>query len=221
MINRRNNRRMKNNRKNKERSVNYVNNAQNVQTDRVEYKLQENVTRMKYLRGWVGIYAISATPQFIPLANALTYGLGPTERIGDRVRIHKIDYRLSITAADLTNVVRIMWIYVRGNPTSFATSDFLEAGPSTFIDVYSQIIPYVKGQTIEVLYDRTFSVCQNSDTSIVHEEGSVHVGRNFMYDINNPLASLSGDIYWFCASDSGVVTHPQVVMNPKVWFTDL
>jgi hypothetical protein len=212
-------------RKNKKTSTkNRENRVQAINQDNISHTplqlLSDNVLNRRWVR-YTNVFQCTTSGTLYKYAAGIAQGTASDTRVGDCIKLSHLDFRLSIRAGDATNIVRYGWIYIHGDPRGTTVlGDFLDVGPSTTPDIYSMYYPYLKGLRYTVLLDNTVSVVINGNTSVLHREGRIPINKHVTY-IYSTTTAISGDILFFAISDSGVVTHPQIDLDTKLYFSCL
>jgi len=221
---RRNNKNNNKKRRNSKKSTRSVanrpdSNKNTVVTDKPTINLNERNLYKKFSIYGTSVQGVTNTGIYYSLAGAIGQGTASTARIGDIVFINRCDLRLSIQAGDTNNQVRAILLY-SVEPVITSPYDYLDNGPSAAYDILSYWKPYLDGNVINVLYDKTWTLTDGAETQYVHEEISIPINKRIVYAFgtNTPL---SGALYLMFFSDSGLAPHPQVNLNPRWWFRDL
>lgn len=156
-----------------------------------------------------GVYSLSNSSQ----------GITGGQHIGDECTLRDLDFRMLVSVADSTNVVRVSivrWkpnigyaacsasaIYKTTSSGLVLTSGFQEDGE----DQYS------------VLYDEVFTLASAGGNP---EQIYRLIKRkfNFHQDFLTSTANTSNNLFLLITSDSGAATDPQVQFQSTIGFTD-
>jgi len=156
-----------------------------------------------------GVYALSNTSQ----------GQTGGQHIGDESTIKGLEFRMLVTVADSTNVVRatiVRWkpnigyvgcsaaaIYKTTTALLNLTSGFLEDGEDMYQVLYDEVIPLAAaGGNPEQVY------------RLIKRK------LNFRCDFLTNTSNCSNNLYLLLTSDSAAATDPQVQFYSQIAFTD-
>ena len=188
--------------------------------DRVARKLGDGIPKnLKVIQNQYN-QSTSAGGFSFDFGGAVGQGLQVFQRIGDIIRISHVDFRIHMIVADVTNLLRFTLVYVHGFDIGAAFNNFFSNGVSGAPDVTSMFLPYARGKSFEVLYDRSYNLTQQSNNTQIITDFSVPVGRTISYQQSSPV-SLAGNLYLIVMSDSSVAPHPNWQGTTRFWFSDL
>jgi len=148
-------------------------------------------------------------------------GVEAFERIGDRIMVRRVDFRMQFIYADSTNMVRIALVrFPSVTPVTSGAAWYFRgtSGPTGPYDVYSFYTPYSVGKEFEVLYEFVVALAPNSSLQNVTREFSIDVNRISAWSGDT---QTEGGLRMVVLSDSSVTPHPVFVMNAMVRYTDL
>lgn len=141
--------------------------------------------------------------------NTPAQGDAYNERAGDAIKLEKVSWRLSMTYADATNVLRMIVFRwgLDASVTSPTTSDVLQA---------LNALAYPKYQTevedrVRILSDRTYALSQNGRPNMI-VSGSLYgkkLGRKTL-GFNQGTTNGVGQVFVLWISDSVAVSHPTI-----------
>ena len=149
-------------------------------------------------------------------------GVNAYERVGNRIMVKRVDFRMQALYADSSNMLRIALVRFPANtPTTGGVGYYFQGSNSVTAtyDVYSYYTPYALDKEFEVLYEFTLALAPNCDLQNITREFSIDVNKVVAWSTtSNPI---QGQLRMVLLSDSGVSPHPVFVMNGMVWYTDL
>lgn len=164
------------------------------------------------------------------VSNALTapsQGVADTERIGDKINITSISFRFSITAADGTNLIRLLifqW-HEDDNVSVPVISDILTDPTSGALSpVYYHYNHDTIGHKFTVLYDKVYNL-SGDDVGGENQQvyKSMYIPRKYMKrSVKFTGGSIKGmnHVRFLCVSDSGSVSHPSMDWIARAHYTD-
>lgn len=200
-------------RANRPNRANLVNRAQ------VRQMIDSRVNRLAELK-YVDATPLAAstltTTMTTTMMSAISAGTSVNGRIGELVLNEKLEYRLSFTVGDATNIFRFMvLIDDQPNGAAFAQTDLFEnaADPTSPLN-------WQYAKRFRVLKDRVFTLDTYNPTLTMNE--TIMINALCKYNgTSNAIANIAtGPVYVVMLSDSGAVPQPTVSGNIRLWFRD-
>lgn len=166
--------------------------------------------------------SMTATPSYNVLT-LIPQGAGQSQRVGDKLRIIRIDINMSVVTAnaDVYNTIRIVWF--RWIPN---TSALTPGSTSILEDPTNQNTRshynYEGRKEYHVLKDNFFGMTGTSTNPTV---SSLHTERFSLkcdHDVVYNLGATTGcdHVYSLVLSDSAVTPYPGIDMWVRVWYLD-
>lgn len=146
-------------------------------------------------------------------------GVKDSERIGDSIQLKKLVYNLSFAGADTTNICRfIIFRWALNSATSTPTvTDILQIATPSSLYNYDQ---YNQGK-FHIVYDRSFA-CTAVGWNLYIARGALwgkKLGRKKMM-FNEAATTGLHQFYWLAITDSIAASHPQVIGNMRLEYSD-
>lgn len=171
---------------------------------------------------------LSTTPAIINLFTGNTQGLGDLNvRVGDRLRMQKLDISGRFTYGDSTQIIRaIVFLWhddstVGMNPPT--DQQLLDDTTSNDAVLYGDINndgSNPKGKKFQILYDKRFYLNQVSKPQIDFQfKRTWKYGKTVGFSAG--ASTGLGIPYLLLVSDSSVASHPSYYMNVKIHYNDL
>lgn len=175
---------------------------------------------LKYIDLVIGPTTITSTASF-SLMSAITQGVLVSNRIGNEIKLRKIELRYHIygsSAGDFTNLVRVMIVMDRqANAAIFGINDLLAFGGDT-------LSPYNEDNTkrFKMIQDRTHALENVAGVAQIYRHKVIRLkGKVFFTGAGNTIANIkTNSIYVVLLSDSVVATHPNFEGIFRLWYSD-
>lgn len=160
--------------------------------------------------------AVSSTPSYI-LLNGLAQGDDSTNRDGNEVFISSLYIKGEITAADSSNLLRMLIIWDSQANSAAPTDAQLFYSPTAYPQL--SMINYDYRKRFRVLSDEMFVV--DSDDPVTFFRRYIKIGRKTQYVGSSSLIAgiTKGALYCVLVSDSGAASHPLVTFQSRIHFT--
>lgn len=145
-------------------------------------------------------------------------GTGPSDRIGDRYKLVKLEANWNAIAGDTTNVVRITIFQWHPDDTSDAPT-MAKLYQHTTVPALSVFIGDVRARRkFRVLYDRTVALSANGPAGLV---ANINLSEKMfrVTDVNDSSTGIN-KVYYAVSSDSGAATHPSLELSANTYFVD-
>jgi len=147
------------------------------------------------------------------------YGTGASNRIGDKIKMLKLDLNLFFLSSSETQF-RFTVIQCLGYVSTLATTGVFAPGVSTTVDITSHFRAGAVGTYFHVLVDDAFVMIPSASNaqkskrhrlSIPFKKGCFEPGGNDLF---------SGQLYIIAISDSTLAPHPGMECAARFWFED-
>lgn len=175
-------------------------------------------------QGWNGT-GISNTGSRIRMTT-LAQGVGAEQRVGNEITLQSLFYRICLTLADTTNIIRYCIIQILEDDQPLALSppygtffQFSTGGdPTNTKELMSPLIITDRNYQFKMLLDK--HVVLNAENPQVVIEGTIKkfARKNITYD---STGYGEGHIYFCYWSDSLAVSHPTVDGYCRIRYTDM
>jgi len=179
--------------------------------------------QLKYADYFGNAFSSTTTIGYSTLTN-VTQGPGQTQRVGDMVYLHHMEYRIHYTTAnvDVFNLARLLFFVWVPNTGTFVpgTTSILE-DPTT----YGVLSPhnYETRQEYKVLYDSTFRMTGTYTNPTVQSNieriGRINLG-NKLQVFNRAASTGTGQIYFLHLSDSALTPFPTLSLMVRTYYYD-
>jgi len=169
---------------------------------------------------------VSNAGQPILLAGSdITEGTSVNDRIGDKISLESLylnytfNMQLSaLTPNDNTNFCRLIIFQWKDNVTATdPNTGLILKNPTNFNSVYS----HANSQSYNILFDKIVGLGQDSNQTFVGKvminSKSRKMNKSIVFNGTIPMKNA---IYFIALSDSSAATHPILVLNSRVYFTD-
>lgn len=188
---------------------------------RVVKEAQLQARQLKYFDVEV-VGSVTATASYNVLTS-VAQGVAQSQRIGDKVRVVKIDIHLSLVTAnsDVYNTVRLVWF--RWTPNTAA----LTPGATSILENPTtqgtrSHYNYEGRKEYHILKDMFFGM---TGTSTNPTPGSLRVERMSIrcdHDVVYNLGATTGcnHVYGLVLSDSAITPYPEIDYWARVWYLD-
>jgi len=185
-------------------------------SDLISRRLIKN-EEMKYVDTNIGTaVAVSSTPT-ITCLNLLAQGNNASNRIGNQVRIMRIECRVVSVVGDATQVMRfvLVWDKQPNGALALEADLFSVAGQPISLRNNDKI------KRFDFLYDKQFSLDTNDSVKVLLDVNT-RVNRISYYNGTTGLISniTTGALLLYQISDSGAVPHPTQGVALRVYFLD-
>lgn len=146
-----------------------------------------------------------------------------SQRIGDKIRLLSLKFRLQLSAADSTNYFRIIlfqWHPDNANTTPIVTSILQNA-------TYSSYYNHDEGSQFSVFYDKQYALdTQGNATRVLDWTFRFNskspkmkwIKKNVKY--NGSTLQGSDHLYYLFISDSGTTPNPNISGSSRLVYTD-
>lgn len=139
----------------------------------------------------------------------ITQGDGNVNRDGNQVRLSGLFAQMVFTAADTTNIIRVIVARYKGQYTS---SPF----PST--EVYN----IIDLDDLDVVYDRAITIGTAGPASKMIKIKLKFRNKNLIqFDTTTSTSVTVNPYYIYFVSDSGAVSHPEMTGQIRVYYKDI
>lgn len=204
--------------------------AKRVQKANTELKFTAYEFPFSVSNSWTGpAFLITHPPQGIKGYNdVFDLQAGQSQRIGNTITPYAIQVNYTVTGADSSNVVRIIFFqWLMDDQTAPQVGDIL-MGTGTSSSVL-QMRNYVNKKNYKILYDKTHTTSTNAGNNLTIVKHVIIPAKRlkikqfkYLNDSSSGFAPnlIKGNIYYMMASDSAVISHPQVYFNSRMLFTD-
>jgi hypothetical protein len=174
------------------------------------------LAELKYVDATPLAASTLTTTMTTTMMSAISAGTSVNGRIGELVLNEKLEYRLSFTVGDATNIFRFMvLIDDQPNGAAFVQTDLFEnaADPTSPLN-------WQYAKRFRVLKDRVFTLDTYNPTLTMNE--TIMINALCKYNgTSNAIANIAtGPVYVVMLSDSGAVPQPTVSGNIRLWFRD-
>lgn len=145
-------------------------------------------------------------------------GVTENQRIGDQIRLQKLELRININGANL-HICRVILFYWKPNVTVFApTPGYILNGAYSGTTYFAQS-PYSRDYSKEysIIYDKTFSQDTTKTKILTLKKKLKNHVVNF---VNGSATDCEGALYMLTVVD-GVLTLNTNYVTTRLWFTDL
>lgn len=136
--------------------------------------------------------------------------------VGVQAKATSLQMRLTITAADSVNVVRIIIFRFFDGTTPVATDILQNLVSSANLHPLS-MLNMDNRKTFQVLYDNSYVV--DTDDSILVDK--FYIKRNMKLSWKEDNSRDVGHIYMLAISDSAIAAHPTLLWESRLRFTDV
>jgi hypothetical protein len=217
---RNNNKNNRNNKRNRRQNRRLTNNEQyTISNDYSTFKLRETNTRQKCYQ-YNSSASVATGWDVLQITSLVAQGVETHQRIGDRIIQRRLDYRGNILVGDTSNLFRMVLIYVPGDVGNNTPATYFDNGIGGSPTALSFVKLYLRPQRFKVLFDKTWTLSQNSTTQMLHFEFSIPM--NCPADFLSPTTTVqTGSIWQFMVSDSAVVPHVGVNYGLRLFYSDL
>jgi len=170
---------------------------------------------------WFEFY--SAYPQstswiFNDITNGVTEGTSTSQRIGMSIRLLRLSVRLTVTVADATNVVRVVFFRWKVSDTSDAPGASEIFAP-TGLGSNSVEAPYLplKPSRYQIIRDMTFCLATNWKPVQV---ATLEIPLNWVTEFDVGVNTGKDHFYVATCSDSSTSTHPSLIHEYVLHYHD-
>lgn len=163
-------------------------------------KEEKKTEELKYFITANASISISAVGQIFGLTNTIAQGTSETQRIGTQITLRNVLTRFDVTHDDSTNVFRIIlfrWME-EGTP---AVADILQ---DTTIVPWLSSLSAKFAKSIQVIYDKSYSMSTNTDANIVGKIFKKLRGNAIWEPTAIGVGRQKGQLYLLAISDSAV-----------------
>jgi len=180
---------------------------------------------LKYFDNAFNGVAISTTATIFDLS-LVSQGAAANQRTGQDIEPCRFEANINVTAADVTNVVRVILFQHKPNsslspPLANQLLDPLSGMISGTVDVHCALNTFF-AKEYKVLADYTLCMAANSETANINlgkRLSSVRLPKSIGY---NPVANTGeGHICLFLISDSAVLPEPSWLGQMRLRFYDV
>jgi len=188
----------------------------------VSNMLNKNIEK-KYYNYGIELAGVNTTGTIFPACHP-TQGTGDlANRIGDRLKLKSLHIRATLTVADTTNVMRLIWFQYNSlsNITTNAptSTNVLDVTGASISPVFAQYLFDSFSEHIVILSDRTYSLStSNSIKNVNYYVPLKYAKKTIRFSAAGTLAY--NHIYLLAISDSGTVSHPSLVGSIQSIYTD-
>ena len=176
-------------------------------------KAIRNAAELKYADFAINGTA-STTGAYQVQLDAIGVGTGYNQRIGDRIKLRRIEWDLQVQAGDNFNVTRTIIGACRNSTYPPVPLSSLTSGTNPDFG------PYILDRKIFVKFTPADGSSGTQITEIKFIKGAKKMNHTLMFNVGS-LVSTNWNIYVQFHSDSALVPHPSLVGNIRVWFTDV
>lgn len=153
------------------------------------------------------------------------------EADGDTIQLKSIRMKFSITGVSgEANVVRVMLVQWKSDSTTNNLTGVDKVlsinGLGTYGYVYNQKIEFAQATNLcNVIYDRTFTTVSGTSSEVQFVNKDIYKGFARQVDFNG-LSATPGSaqgynkLYLLAMSDSGVASHPIIIGQVRINYTD-
>ena len=171
---------------------------------------------------------LSTTATIVNLFSGITQGLGDLNvRVGDRVKITKLEASGYLSVGDPTNIIRIIiFLWYNDSTTGInppTDQQLLDDTTSNLSMLYGDVNndgSFPKNKKFKILSDKRFYLNGVSKPQINYQ-----FKRTWKYGATTGFSAGtdkgSGIPYMLLVSDSSVAVHPSYYMNVKMHYADL
>lgn len=180
--------------------------------------VQKAIVKEQEMKYWEIDYTTSASSAIFGYANLMDIpqGDGANERIGNQIRVHKIEIKGAIEPGDNSNNTRLIIGTNIGDTPSAPTS------------IISNLFSSGVDHRVDVLWDKFYTPCylsaHGNGTAQSAEYKNVHFKKkvNWLvkYASGSTLPPYNRSYFSQFHADSALIPHPRVTAYSKVWFTD-
>lgn len=151
--------------------------------------------------------------------SAVTQGQTDLQRIGDKLTLKNLQYRLEMACADVYNRLRVTIIrWNRDDNTDVVTSARVYQALGLSLHSPFNFDSLRKGD-FTILYDKVHNMVLNQDSTIKNLVKRINVKSSISF--NGGGTTGEGHIYSILTSDSGGVAHPSINEYSRITFTDI
>lgn len=196
----------------------------------------------KYFSAGAAFFNITATPGFTQLA-LVPQGVADGQRVGDSIRLRKLDLRLQALVGDYYNTIRVI-VFRFNAPSGVAptTAETFDASASGAEYVLCPIPAQQKEKKYHILLDKVFQLSAQvawSSAGTVNSlssapapgvSSSVKHSRHILYGKRIGTKTIKFDAgatttstgsIWICyVSDSGFTPYPALYYNARLTYSD-
>lgn len=150
--------------------------------------------------------------------SAVTQGQTDLQRIGDKLTLRNLQYKLEMACSDAFNRVRVTIIrWNRDDNSDVVTSARVYQALGLSLHSPFNFDSLRKGD-FTILYDKVHNMVLNQDTTIknINKRFKIKSSINF----NAGGTTGEGHIYSLLTSDSGVAAHPAINEYSRITFSD-
>lgn len=158
------------------------------------------------------------------LISAISQGVGQGQRVGDTVRLQRMEFRYNVTSAnaDIFNIVRFAFFV--WNPNTGST---VPTGASIFSSTTTQgmYTPFNYEQRreyavlLELYFNMTGTAASPCDNSQYMQSRTLNLqGRKAQYNLG--VTTGTGHLYFTNYSDSAIAPFPVYNLVTRIWYYD-
>lgn len=164
---------------------------------------------------------IAGTTQVTSLANIVN-GAGANQRLGDEIEYRYLKARFTITMADATNIVRVIFFKWKDN-TAYSTPSYtkiLKPDVSGIVTPYSFYNDNEK-QSYSIIYDQIFTGTNGtSNVNLIQNRVLRFLVKGKAKYISDASTDGTNKLYRLMISDSAGPPNPSVYWMTEVGYTD-
>lgn len=163
--------------------------------------------------------AISSAGTLLNYSALISQGDTDTTRDGDKLNLTKVSFKGTLSVADSTNRMRIIFFRWNNLGTTPTTSYLLEGGSNTAADILRPFRIDTK-HYYKIVYDRVFNLSTYRPT--IDFKATIYgkrLGGKRVTYLGGGVTGMS-HLYCYLVSDSDAATHPNATMNVIQHYTD-
>lgn len=146
-------------------------------------------------------------------------GQNDSQRIGDKLSLRNLQYRLEMACGDAYNRIRITILrWNRDDNTDVVTAGRVYQNLGLSLHSPFNFDSLRKGD-FTILYDKVHNLVLNQDTTIKNLVKTIKVKSGINFNAGGTTGE--GHLYTLLTSDSGAVTHPSINEYSRITYTDM
>jgi hypothetical protein len=210
-----------NNRKRSNKRMSKRPNRQNNITNQAIIKMMDLVLPMKVVDSR-DFFNVTTGGLISQVTFPVTQGTANGQRLGDEIRIRKIEFRRLYEYGDVGgNTIRTILFQLAGTGAVSTIADVLSPGGSGSPDLTSFILPSYKGNFLKVLLDETIDLSDAGSNQHVSRRSTHYPKWDTISFQPGSINIQNGVMILLCVSDSLITPHPTIEATIRVYYQDI
>lgn len=190
-------------------------------------KAVQSTAEHKYWEYPLDSRTISQTPTMLSLTGLADISQGTGDfrnRIGDTISMTSLHFKGTLTSVDSTQFSRIicfLWKPTTNDAVPTVTDLLDGSWVADYAHAYKSI-DNARSKDLTILYDKTFLQVTGQDSGIKKINFNIKFKTPKKIQFAGGSATdCSGMPFWLLMSDSGAATHPLLLLNYRMYYTDV